>query len=136
MRYGVLHDIARKIVEDAPIDLVMGAVNVIWQGDANTQALRALRVGTMPMSGLNVSGPMKRVRDLATGLGRRLGRSPRFVGKEAEDAWVIDCSESVRLFGPPSVSIETLLDWTADWVARGGASLGKATHFETRDGRY
>ena len=136
MRYGVLHDIARRIVEDAPIDLAMGAVNVIWQGDANTQALRALRVCTTPMSGLNVSGPMQRVRDLAEGLARRLGRSPRFVGKEAEDAWVIDCRESVRLFGPPSVSITTLLDWTADWVARGGASLGKATHFETRDGRY
>ena len=136
MRYGVLHDIARKIVDDVPIDLAMGAVNVIWQGDANNQALRALRVCTTPMSGLNVSGPMQRVRDLAQGLGRRLARSPRFVGKEADDAWVIDCQAAARLFGPPAVSIETLLDWTADWVRHGGASLGKETHFETRDGHY
>ena len=41
-----------------------------------------------------------------------------------------------RLFGPPAVSIETMLDWTADWVARDMASLGKATKFEVRDGRY
>ncbi len=123
MRYGVLHDIARKILDDTPIDVAMGAVNVIWQGDANTQVLRALRVCTVPMSALNVSGPMQHVRDLAHGLGRRLGRSPRFIGTEARDAWVIDCSEASRLFGPPSISIETLLDWTADWVARGGMSV-------------
>ena len=29
-----------------------------------------------------------------------------------------------------------MIDWVADWVARGGASLGKPTHFETRDGKY
>jgi nucleoside-diphosphate-sugar epimerase len=136
MRYGVLHDIARKLIDDAPIDLAMAAVNVIWQGDANTQILRSLRACTAPMSALNVSGGIQRVRDLATGLGKRLGRTPRFAGREADDAWVIDCSAAGRLFGAPSVSIETLLDWTADWVARGGPSLGKETHFETRDGSY
>ncbi len=136
MRYGVLHDIARKLVGSAPIDLSMAAVNVIWQGDANTQILRALRTCTAPMSGLNVSGGIQPIRALANGLGKRLGRSPRFTGREADDAWVIDCGEAMRLFGPPTVSIETLLDWTAEWVARGGASLGKETHFETRDGNY
>ena len=29
-----------------------------------------------------------------------------------------------------------MLDWTADWEQRGGASLGKPTHFEVRDGNY
>jgi nucleoside-diphosphate-sugar epimerase len=136
MRYGVLHDIARKLIDGAPIDLAMAAVNVIWQGDANTQILRALRMCTAPMSGLNVSGGIQHVRDLAIGLGKRLGRTPHFTGREAADAWVIDCTEAAKLFGPPTVSIETLLDWTADWVARGGPSLGKETHFETRDGNY
>jgi hypothetical protein len=29
-----------------------------------------------------------------------------------------------------------MLRWIADWVMRGGASLGKPTHFESRDGKF
>jgi nucleoside-diphosphate-sugar epimerase len=136
MRYGVLHDIARKVLAGEPVDVGMGAVNVIWQGEANEQALRALAHCTSPSSGLNVSGPIQRVRALAMGLGRRLGKEVRFTGTEANDAWLVDCSAARRLFGAPAVDIERLLDWTVDWVARGQASLGKPTHFETRDGAY
>jgi nucleoside-diphosphate-sugar epimerase len=136
MRYGVLHDLARRIVAREPIDLAMSWVNVIWQGDANEQALRALAHCTAPTSGLNVSGPMQRVRDLATTLGERLGIAPVLRGAESPDAWLVDCGEAARLFGPPRVDISSLIDWTADWVARGGATLGKDTHFDARDGRY
>jgi nucleoside-diphosphate-sugar epimerase len=136
MRYGVLHDIAQSVLAREPIDLAMGYVNVIWQGDANEQALRAIAHCTSPTSGLNVSGPMARVRDLATGLGERLGIAPQLTGTEADTAWLVDCTQAALAFGPPRVGIETLLDWTADWVARGGSSLGKATHFDVRDGRY
>jgi nucleoside-diphosphate-sugar epimerase len=136
MRYGVLHDLARRILAGQPVDLAMGWVNVIWQGDANEQALRALAHCTAPASGLNVSGPMQRVRDLAVALGERLGIAPVLRGVEAPDAWVVDCAEAARLFGPPRVGIDRLLDWTADWVARGGATLAKDTHFDARDGRY
>jgi nucleoside-diphosphate-sugar epimerase len=136
MRYGVLHDLAKRIVAREPIDLAMGWVNVIWQGDANEHALRALAHCTAPTSGLNVSGPMQRVRDLAAALGERLGVAPVLRGTEAPDAWLVNLDESERLFGPPRVPIERLLDWTADWIARGGRTLGKDTHFDARDGRY
>jgi nucleoside-diphosphate-sugar epimerase len=137
MRYGVLHDLATQVLAGRPIDLTMGHVNVIWQGDANEVALRALARCSTPTSALNVSGPeVQSVRHLADRLGERLGRAPVFTGREAGDAWVVDCGEMVRLFGPPRVPIETLIAWQADWLLRDKPSLGRETHFETRDGRY
>ena len=136
MRYGVLHDIARKILDRAPIDLAMGHANVIWQGDANAWALRALAACTTPTSALNVSGPVLSIRAAAQGLGQRLGIAPVLTGREADSAWLIDSAAAGRLFGPPSVTHETLLDWTADWMARAMPTLNKPTHYEARDGKY
>jgi nucleoside-diphosphate-sugar epimerase len=136
MRYGVLHDVARKLLQREAIDLAMGDANIIWQGDANDMALRALAHCTTPTSALNLSGPHIRIREVAQALGRRLGIEPRFTGQEAPTAWLVDCTEAHRLFGPPQVSLDTLLEWTADWLQRGGASLGKPTHYEARDGKY
>jgi nucleoside-diphosphate-sugar epimerase len=136
MRYGVLHDLARKLMARQPIDLTMGHANIIWQGDANDHALRALGACTAPTSGLNVSGPARRIRDLAAGLAQRLGVTPEFTGREASTAWLVDTREAQRLFGAPAVPLAKMLDWTADWVSRDLASLNKPTHYEARDGRY
>jgi hypothetical protein len=137
MRYGVLHDIATKIVEAKPIDVSLGHVNFIWQGDASAQALRCLAHCDTPTSPINVSGPeILSVRDLAVKLGARLGREPILVGKEEPTAWLTDTSQAVRLFGLPIVDSEKLIDWTADWIARSMPSLGKPTKYEVRDGRY
>jgi nucleoside-diphosphate-sugar epimerase len=136
MRYGVLHDVARKILAKEPIDLSMGHANVIWQGEANDWALRSLAHCTTPTSALNLSGPRVSIREIAGALGARLGVAPVLTGQEAETAWLVDCSEAFRLFGQPQVGLERMLDWTADWVQRGGASLGKPTHYEARDGKY
>jgi hypothetical protein len=137
MRYGVLHDIATKILVGKPIDISLGHVNFIWQGDASAQALRCLACCDTPTSPINVSGPeILAVRDLAAKLGARLGREPVFVGKEEPTAWITDTSQAVRMFGRPIVDSEKLIDWTADWVARSMPSLGKPTKYEVRDGRY
>jgi nucleoside-diphosphate-sugar epimerase len=137
MRYGVLHDIARKIVERQPVDVTMGHVNLIWQGDAAAQALRCLPRSTVPTSPINVSGrEILSVRSLAQKIAARLGMEPIITGTENATAWITDTSEALRLFGEPLVDLEHMIAWTADWVARDQPSLGKPTKFEVRDGRY
>lgn len=136
MRYGVLFDIATRVFTSTPLDLTMGHVNVIWQGDANEFVLRALLQCTVPTSPLNVSGPPTSVRWIAEQFGQRFGKKPVFKGVEAPDAWLVNVSEQNRLFGKPRVSVEWMMDWVADWVSRGMESLGKDTHFDSRDGTY
>ena len=137
MRYGVLHDIASAVLAGRPLDVTMGYVNVIWQGDANEQALRLLSHCTSPATPINVTGSQHvSVRDLAEDFGRRFGKTPLLHGQEAATAWIADTTESQQLFGEPSIPLSTMIDWVADWVSRGGGSLGKATHFETRNGKY
>ena len=98
--------------------------------------LRALNHCTVPAGALNVSGPQQSVRALAEQFGKRLGKTPVLKGTEAPDAWLVDTSEMVRLMGQSRVSLARMVDWTADWVSRDMPSLGKDTHFDTRDGTY
>jgi nucleoside-diphosphate-sugar epimerase len=137
MRYGLLADLARRIAASAAIEIAMGHVNVIWQGDANAMALASLACADTPARVLNIAGPGPLpVRRLAAELGARLAMPVRFVGTEAGDALLSDGSLGWSLLGSPRVGLERMLAWTADWVARGGASLDRPTHFESRDGRF
>jgi nucleoside-diphosphate-sugar epimerase len=120
-----------------PVDVTMGHVNVIWQGDANALALRCLAHTTSPTSPLNVTGPhILSVRWLAEEFARRFGRTAKLSGREAPSGWLNNAARMVREFGPPKVGIERMLDWTADWLLAGMPSHGKPTHYEVRDGRF
>mgnify|MGYP000222730711 FL=1 len=136
MRYGVLHDVARTIWQGQPLSVAMGHANIIWQGDANDLALRALSACTTPTSAINLSGPPIAIRDVATRLSKRMGKTVQFTSTEAPTAWLVDCRKANALWGTPSVALDTLLDWTAAWVMKGHKSLDKPTHFEVRDGHY
>lgn len=137
LRYGVLVDLALKILSGAPVDLQMGYVNCIWQGDANAMALRLLPLASVPPYVLNVTGAERlSVRDVSLELGRLLGREPRFTGREAPDALLSDTRKAQSLFGEPLVNGHTLLAWVAEWVRAGGRTSGKATRFEQREGVF
>ncbi len=136
-RYGVLRDLADKVQRGEPVDLAMGYVNVIWQRDANSVALRSFAHCASPPLVLNLTGAAKlSVRDLATRLGNRLGKSPQFSGSERDTALLSNAAHCVDLFGDPQTSVDTMLDAVAEWVKQGGRDLGKPTHFEEREGKF
>ncbi len=137
LRYGVLHDVATKVASGTPVPLTMGHANVIWQGDANAWTLRALARADAACPILNVTGPETvSIRWLAREFGARLGRAPEFTGAEAPDALLSNAARAFAEFGYPSVPLARMVDWVSGWVARGGRSLGKATKFEVRDGKF
>lgn len=137
LRYGVLVDTARRVHQGELVPLGMGHVNVIWQGDANARALQCLGLATTPALVLNLTGPeILGIRWLAEQFGRRFGTAPRFEGQEASSALLSNAARSVELFGPPTVNLEQMIAWTADWLDGGGRLLSKPTRFEVRDGRF
>jgi nucleoside-diphosphate-sugar epimerase len=137
LRYGVLVDLAQKVLAGEPVDLTTGQVNVVWQGYANEVALRSLLLADVPPYVLNVTGPeLISVRQAARALGAALGKEPVFTGEEAPTALLSNASRCHRLFGYPELTPAELIEHTARWVADGGPLLGKPTKFERRDGRF
>ncbi|MEX0886658.1 MAG: NAD-dependent epimerase/dehydratase family protein [Phycisphaeraceae bacterium] len=137
LRYGVLVDLAQKIIAGEPIPLGMGVFNVIWQGDANAHALLSLEHAASPAWPVNITGPEAvSVHAAAQQLGAMLDREPVFEGEATGSAILSNAQQAHRLFGYPEVSVDRMMRWVADWVQRGGASLGKPTHYEVRDGKF
>ena len=136
-RYGIIVDVASKILRDEAVDLSMGHVNLIWQGDANNYIAAAAGLAASPPAILNVAGAgTVRLRDLAARLGNLLGREPRLAGREQPTALLADASRCFGLYGPPRASLEWMTERIAGWLAAGGRTLGKPTKFQVRDGRF
>jgi hypothetical protein len=137
LRYGVLVDIARTVFERRPVDVRMGLVNVIWQGDANSYCLRAFQHCQSPPCVLNITGPETLpVEYIAREFGRRFEIEPEFAGEPGATALLSNAAKAHQLFGYPSVTVAEMMDWVASWIAGGGPLLNKPTHFQVRDGRF
>ena len=135
--YGVLLEIGRSVLEERPIDLSMGHVNVIWQQDANEIALRSLLHCDNPPKILNVTGPeTASVRWIAHEFVRLFGKQPQFTREEQDTALLSNAAECFRLFGYPSFSLREMIELDAAWLLEGGKTLNKPTHFQERKGNF
>ncbi|MBN1902833.1 NAD(P)-dependent oxidoreductase [Candidatus Sumerlaeota bacterium] len=137
LRYGVLLDIAQNVFDEKPVDLSVGYVNCIWQGDAINRALLCLEHAACPPAILNVTGDwMLPVKDLAEKFAEIFAKKVGFCGKDSGKAYLSNTARSVELFGKPRVSVDNMIQWVADWIKMGGATLDKPTHFQVTDGQF
>jgi nucleoside-diphosphate-sugar epimerase len=137
LRYGVLVDIAWKVRHSLPINLTVAYANVIWQGDANSIALRSLDLCESPPRVLNVTGLDKiSVKETAEWFAQRWHQDAQFQGKPGAVALLSDASLCRNIMGDPELNQERLMQWVAHWVESGGSYLGKPTKFEVSDGRF
>ncbi len=137
LRYGVLYDLANKILSDTPISLAIPYFKYVWQGYANEVAIRALLHATAPANIMNVSSPEQiSIKKAAIELGRLLGKEPIFECEGGNIGGMIDTSKAIETFGYPSVPEKTLIRWQAEYLLDGGRTLNKPTHFEEYKGVY
>ena len=137
LRYGVLLDIAERVLAGNPIPLSMGHLNSIWQADATAISLQSLLHASSPPFVINIAGPeLLSVRRIAAALAEYFQKDVAFSGVESGDAILSNAQKSFQLFGYPTVSVNQMLGWIGDWAQRGGEKLGKPTHFEVRSGNF
>ena len=137
LRYGVLLEVAKSVFNQTPVEITTGYANVIWQGDANSFALRCLLHCESPAKKLNITGPeIISIEELSLKFGLIMEKPVRFVGVPAASALLNDARHSFELFGKPETTLDQVIEWTADWVMNGGEDLGKPTHFQERKGKF
>ncbi len=136
-RYGIIVDLTQKILDDVPIDLTMGAVNLIWQRDANDYIIRSISLAKSPPSILNVTGPdTVSVRQLAEKIGKELNRKPKFKSQEARTALLSNASYCINMFGHPQMNLDEMVSLIVKWVASGKTVLNKPTKYDIRNGKF
>ena len=137
LRYGVLVDIARKVFLGQPVDLTVSRFNVIWQGDANSYALRSLELCDSPPRVLNVTGgEIISVQQAAEFFAQRFQSKVNFKGEVSGFALLNNSALCRELLGEPEMKLEELMELVAHWVEVGGKSLNKPTKFEVVDGKF
>jgi hypothetical protein len=84
-----------------------------------------------------VAGPEESsVRTVCEAFARRLNTRVAFTGREEDDALLSNGTRGWALLGTPRVDVARMVDWTADWIRRGGDTLARPTHFESRAGQF
>ncbi|NQT01687.1 MAG: epimerase [Planctomycetes bacterium] len=136
-RYGIIVDLARRILNYESIDLTMGAVNLIWQRDANDYIIRSVSLAKSPPAILNVTGPdTLLVRKLSEQIGKELKIKPRFVSQKAQTALLSNASLCISKFGHPQTELSEMVSLIVKWVASGKTVLNRPTKYDIRNGKF
>lgn len=137
LRYGVLLDVAKKVLSGEPISLKTPCFNYIWQGTANEIAIRALLKADSPAVIRNVTGPETvSIKQVAERFGEIFDRKPVYSCEPGETAYLSNAMTCMKEFGYPEVSAQQLIEWQAEYLLSGGEVIDKPTHFEEREGVY
>ncbi|PJB66324.1 MAG: epimerase [Armatimonadetes bacterium CG_4_9_14_3_um_filter_58_7] len=137
LRYGIICDVVGKVFKRQPLNVTMGHVNQIWQGDAASYIAQCFPLCDSPAKTINLTGPeVLSVRDTARRAGELMGIEPVIEGQESATALLGNSTQIMDMMGQPAVSIDTIIQWASWWIEHGGTSLGKPTKFEVRDGRF
>ena len=126
LRYGVLYDMAHNILEGKPISSIAPCrSSTALAGTRRGRVVRfagMLRPGALTLDA--TAGDRGRTGDGEKKLGALLGREPIFTGEASDTAYLNNAGKMFRLFGYPTVPLETLIEWQAQWILDGGrASL-------------
>ena len=137
LRYGVLADIAARVLAGEAVPITTGHVNVVWQGYANEVVLRSLTHANTEVFTINLTGPeLLEVRDVANRFAELFGTDARFTGSPGPTALLSDSTRCMELFGRPDVTADRLIQWQARWMLDGLPMTGKPTKWAVRDGRF
>jgi nucleoside-diphosphate-sugar epimerase len=137
LRYGVIHDIGMQVWNNQPVSNTVAHFNIIWQGDANCYALRSLEHCASPAAILNITGPETvSVKYIAEKFSHFMKKDISYSGENQDKCYLNNAAKSFRLFGYPRIGLEHMIRWQAEWLMKGGSSLGKPTHFEVNNGKF
>lgn len=136
LRYGVLHDICKSVIHGEVIDLKAGHFNCIWQGDAIAQALLCLEHCSAVPFIINSTGPETlSTQQTAEKFAKHFNTTVTFKNSP-ERTYLSNAGRAHQIFGYPSVSADTLIQWQAQWIQNDGVTLNKPTKFEVSDGKF
>lgn len=136
LRYGVLADVAKQILNDEPVNLTVPNFNCIWQGYVSEVAIRSLGDASTDVFTLNVTGPeINSTRLVAEKMAKHLGKDVSF-GPEGELSFLNNASKCMDLYGFPEYGIDRLIEWQASWIMDGGEGIDAPTHFEVNKGNF
>lgn len=137
LRYGILFDLAQKILADEPISLTVPAFNCVSQHYVSEVAIRSLKLASEKVEYLNVTGSETiSTRWAASELAKKLGKKVTFIESQVETALLSNSQKCIQYFGYPDRGVLELICLQAEWLLTGGRKLGKPTHFDEREGRF